>query len=149
MFSWGFCFLCLLASFFFLFAFVFFFKSPCFLLRCLTGSVKWRKNLYKTPCITHRSAIANCPDLTVPLEVTQGEKEDKRVWICSCSRPLGTAEKQTRTVSSSVSVALSCVVERFCLFGFVCDFFVPVSSAIASVFIQLRKMLVVSWQVII
>lgn len=104
--------------FFVCFCLLFFFKSPCFILRCLTGSIKWRKNPRKTPCITHRSAIANCPDLSVPLEVTQGEKEDKRVWICSCLRPLGTAEKQTRTVSSPISDALSCVV-GFCLFVFV------------------------------
>ena len=94
--------------------FAFFFKSPCFLLLCLTGSIKWRKTKpQKTPCIIHRIALANCPDLTVPLEVTQGEKEGERVWMCSCLRPLGTAEQQTSTLSSPMPDALSCLFYLF------------------------------------
>lgn len=122
--------------------FAFFPKSPCFLLPCLTGSIKWRKKTTKAPCITCRIALANCPDLTVPLEVTQGEKPDERVRICSSLRPLGTAENQTSTASFPMPDALSYFDDFF-------FFFYPVSSAIASVFIQLRKMLIMSWQVII
>lgn len=61
----------------------------------------------KPPCTTHRIALANCPDLTVPLKVTQGEKEDERIWMRSSSlRPLGTAGKHTSTTSFPVPDAL-------------------------------------------
>lgn len=60
----------------FVFFFLAFFSYPQVTL-CEVGGERRGVETY----VVYSVALASCPGLTMPLEATQGEMEDKRVWM--------------------------------------------------------------------